>query len=120
MELKFAAAARPNKLTPEIGRRQKLVTRIDQQIGFVRQISDGLAVPAAWVWMDKAGQYFLPIKYGRKPLELKRGMYSIQCSNLDEVEHALCAVRAMILAGELDEQIGKAAETIRKGFRPAK
>ena len=35
MELKFAAIARPNKATADVQRRQKLVRRIDQQIGYV-------------------------------------------------------------------------------------
>lgn len=35
MELKFAATARPNKADSNIQRRQKLVRRIDQQIGYL-------------------------------------------------------------------------------------
>jgi len=39
MELKFVATTRPEKLSPTVQRRQKLVRRIDQQIGYVRQMS---------------------------------------------------------------------------------
>lgn len=39
MELKFVATTRPEKLNPTVQRRQKLVRRIDQQIGYVRQMS---------------------------------------------------------------------------------
>jgi hypothetical protein len=117
MELKFAAIARPNKATADVQRRQKLVRRIDQQIGYVRQIIDGKHPRAAWAWMDEAGTYFLPIKYGRQPVELKKGMFSIQCADLDHVEAALCAVRAMILKGELDEQLAKVSTDIRTKFK---
>lgn len=74
MELKFAAAAKPEKISAEVQRQQKLVHRIDQQIGYVRQMIDGQNPRAAWVWIDEAGTYFLPIKYGRQRLELKKGM----------------------------------------------
>lgn len=117
MELKFAATARPDKASADVQRRQKLVRRIDQQIGYVRQIIDGKQPRAAWVWMDEAGTYFLPIKYGRQPLELKKGMFSIQCADLDHVEAALCAVRVMILTGELDDQLAKASTDIRARFQ---
>ncbi|WP_397575773.1 hypothetical protein [Sphingorhabdus sp.] len=117
MELKFAAIARPNKATADVQRRQKLVRRIDQQIGYVRQIIDGKQPRAAWAWMDEAGTYFLPIKYGRQPLELKKGMFSIQCADLDHVEAALCAVRAIVLKGDLDDQLAKASTDIRAKFK---
>src|SRR3546814_19433989 len=64
---------------------------------------------ASWVWMDEQGTYFVPIKYGRFPLELKKGMFSVQCQNLDECEHVLCTFRTMILAGELDDHQTKAS-----------
>lgn len=51
MELKFAATARPDKASADVQRRQKLVRRIDQQIGYVRQMIEGKQPRAAWVWM---------------------------------------------------------------------
>ncbi len=116
MELKFAATARPDKASADVQRRQKLVQRIDQQIGYVRQLVEGKQPQAAWVWMDQAGTYFLPIKYGRQTIELKKGMFSIQCVDLDQAEAALCTVRAMVLQGELDAQLTKASKDIRSRF----
>ncbi|MCZ8370935.1 MAG: hypothetical protein O9293_13410 [Porphyrobacter sp.] len=117
MELKFAATARPNKASADVQRRQKLVRRIDQQIGYVRQMIEGGQPRGAWVWMDEAGTYLLPIKYGRQPLELKKGMFSIQCSDLDSVEAGLCTVRAMVLQGDIDDQLAKASAEIRAKFK---
>lgn len=116
MELKFAATARPDKASADVQRRQKLVRRIDQQIGYVRQIIEGKQPRAAWAWMDEAGTYFLPIKYGRQPIELKKGMFSVQCQDIDQVEAALCMVRAMVLQGDLDAQLAKASTDIRAKF----
>jgi len=32
--------------------------------------------------MDDTGSYFLPIKYGRQPIELKKGMFTILCKDV--------------------------------------
>lgn len=117
MKLKFSDKARPLKVSPEVQRREKLISRIDQQIGFVRQMIGGSRPRAAWVWMDETGSYFLPIKYGKQTLELQKGMGSIECKNLDEVEHALCEVRAMTLAGKLDGQLTRASAEISSRFQ---
>ncbi|MBX9898185.1 MAG: hypothetical protein K2Y17_09855 [Qipengyuania sp.] len=117
MKLKFSDKARPLKVIPEVQRREKLINRIDQQIGFVRQMIEGNRPRASWVWMDETGTYFLPIKYGKQTLELQKGMGSIECQNLDEIEHALCEVRAMTLLGKLDEKLAAAASDIRRRFK---
>lgn len=117
MELKFAAAAKPQPLSDNVLRRRKLVRRIDQQIGYVRQMVEGQQPRAAWAWTDEAGTYFLPIRYGRQKLELKKGMFSIQCQSLDEVEHGLCTVRAMVQNGDFDDHLAKASAEIRKRFQ---
>ena len=116
MELKFSATARPDKASADVQRRQKLVRRIDQQIGYVHQIIDGKQPRAAWAWMDEAGTYFLPIKYGRQPLELKKGMFSVQCQNVDEVEHVLCTFRGMVLNGDMDDHLTTVSGEIRSRF----
>lgn len=117
MELKFAATAKPEKVSSNVQRRQKLIRRIDQQIGYVRQMVEGKQPRATWVWMDEAGTYFLPIKYGRQQIELKKGMFSVECLDLDHVEHALCTIRAMVLNGDFDAQLTKASTDIRERFQ---
>jgi hypothetical protein len=77
MELTFSAATRPAKADANVQRRQKLVRRIDQQVGFVRQMIGGKIIRAAWVWMDSDGAYFLAIHYGRHPIELQKGKFVV-------------------------------------------
>jgi hypothetical protein len=116
MEFKFVPNQKPGKVDVTTLRRQKLVRRIDQQVGFVRSMIEGLNPRGSWVWMDETGTYFVPIKYGRHPIELKKGMFSVECQDLDEVEHVLCTFRGMILNGDLDDHLTKTSTEIRKRF----
>lgn len=116
MEFKFVPNQKPGKVDVTTLRRQKLVRRIDQQIGLVRSVIDGHDPRGSWFWMDETGTYFVPIKYGRHLLELKKGMFSVQCQNLDEVEHVLCTFRGMVLKGNMDDLLTLTAREIRKRF----
>lgn len=117
MELKFVSNQKPGKVDVTTLRRQKLVRRIDHQIGLVRSLVEGHDPRGSWFWMDETGKYFVPIKYGRHTLELKKGMFSAQCQNVDEVEHVLCTFRGMVLNGELDDHLVRVSGEIRKRFR---
>ena len=116
MELKFVATKNPAAVDVVTQRRQRLVRRIDQQISLIKSAADGTLPRSSWVWMDEAGAYLVPIKYGRQHIELKKGMFSIQCTDLEHVEQALATVRAMILKGELDVQLELASSNIRAKF----
>lgn len=116
MEFKFVANQKPGKVDVTTLRRQKLVRRIDHQIGLVRSVVEGHDPRGTWFWMDETGSYFVPIKYGRHTLELKKGMFSVQCQDLDEVEHVLCTFRGMVLNGEMDDHLTRVSMDIRKRF----
>lgn len=116
MELNFVAATKPAAVSVTVKRRQRLVQRLDQQIGYCDVMKSGQLPRAAWAWMDDSGNYFVPIKYGRQPIELKKGMFSILCKDVSEIEQALGTVRQMVLSGEFDSQLTKASDEIRKKF----
>ena len=116
MELNFVAATKPGPVSSSVKRRQRLVQRIDQQIGYCDVMKSGQLPRAAWAWMDDTGSYFLPIKYGRQQIELKKGMFSILCKDVAEIEDALGAIREMVLGGQFDDQLAKASTEIRKKF----
>ena len=117
MELKFVTAKKPENVNTAVQRRQRLVRRLDQQIGLIKSTADGMLPRASWIWMDDKGAYFLPIKYGRNSIELKKGMFSIECASLDEAAQALATVREMVLNGDLDDQLAKASKDIRARFK---
>jgi len=116
MELKFVAATKPGPVSDTVKRRQRLVQRINQQLGLCDVMKSGQLPRAAWAWMDDAGSYFLPIKYGRQQIELKKGMFSILCKDVSEIADALGTVREMVLGGQFDDQLAKASTEIRKRF----
>lgn len=117
MDLKFVPATKPGPVSPAVKRRQRLVQRLDQQIGCCKAAKEGLLPRSSWAWSNESGGYFLPIKYGRQQIELKKGMFSVDCPDLDHVEHALCTIRAMVLNGDFDDQLAKAANEIRTRFQ---
>lgn len=117
MELKFVATKKPTAVDVVTQRRQRLIRRIDQQISLVKSAKD-LGIPrSSWVWMDENGSYLVPIKYGRQPIELKKGMFAIQCCDLNEAMRAIEAVRQLVVGGELDQQISAVSNQIRSGFK---
>lgn len=120
MELKFVAAKKPEAVNTTVLRRQRLVRRIDQQVSLISAAKDGMLPRTSWVWMDDKGSYFLPIKYGRNPIELKKGLFAIECDDIDHAADALTTIRAMVLNGDFDEQLSKASGDIRAKFGPKK
>ena len=117
MELKFVIAKKPENVNTAVQRRQRLVRRLDQQISLIKSATDGMLPRASWVWMDEKGSYFLPVKYGRNPIELKKGMYAVQCDTIEGAGQALAAVREMVLNGDLDDQLAKSSKEIRARFK---
>lgn len=120
MELKFVAAHKPEAINVAVQRRQRLVRRIDQQIGMVENLKDGFLPRTSWIWTDSEGIFFLPIKYGRNPIELKKGMFAIQCDSIEAAAAALSQMRTMVLNGDFDDQLAKASAAIRAKFNPAR
>lgn len=116
MELKFVAAKKPEASDPIVQRRHRLVRRLDQQISLMKSAADGMLPRSSWIWMDNKGAYFLPVKYGRQTIELKKGMFAIECDSVDLTIQALAHVRGMVLNGELDVQLAAASSAIRSKF----
>lgn len=117
MELKLVAAHKPEAINVVVQRRQRLVRRIDQQIGMVENAKDGFLPRTSWIWTDSNGIFFLPIKYGRNPIELKKGMFAIQCDGIEHAAEVLGTVRAMVLNGDFDAELEKASAAIRAKFK---
>lgn len=116
MEMKFVTAKKPAVGDVVVQRRQRLVRRIEQQVSLMLNAKEGAMPRSSWAWMDDAGRYLVPINYGRQPIELKKGMFAIQCDSVDDVSTVFVAVRSMVLNGELDQQLAQALQDIRTKF----
>ena len=79
---------KPTLRNPIVSRRQSLISNIDKQLLSLdtSSINDGIS---KWYWVDEDGSYFLSIKYGKHPIELSKGKFSIICNNIDEVKSLL-------------------------------
>mgnify|MGYP000061727463 CR=1 FL=1 len=56
------------------------------------------------------------LEYIHQPIELKKGMFAIECKDVIDVSNALETVRQMVLNGTLDIQLVQASGEIRMKF----
>jgi hypothetical protein len=68
---------------------------------------------------DAAGALFFQARYGGKPLNLGKGMTSIEVGNLDALPAVIDALIEATNAGELDETLTAAAAERRANFKKA-
>lgn len=125
-ELNLTPIKRVTGRNPITERRESVVKGIDKQImivqglldgsDVVRDIHTGRKVPQ-WFWLDDSGSYYLSINYGKSPIELARGKFSIVCGGLDEVLSSLQTVRSAILKGDFDSILEKRSKSIRSNFK---
>jgi hypothetical protein len=139
--LKLSNAKRPANLPPIVVRRNKLATKLWDQIQLaqsqaagqhfqptrlrtVRDAETGLnktiQVPRRikpWWWSSDTGQVCVSVRYGSKVLELARGKAAIEVSDAQDLIRTLEAVKAAVIAGELDAQIQAASGALRSGFK---
>ena len=139
--LKLSNAKRPANLPPIVVRRNKLATKLWDQIQLaqsqaagqhfqptrlrtVRDAETGLnktiQVPRRikpWWWSSDTGQVCVSVRYGSKVLELARGKAAIEVSDAQDLIRTLEAVKAAVIAGELDAQIQAASGVLRSGFK---
>ena len=117
MELKFSPATKPKAVDGISKQQAKLAKRIDEQIKILENHTAGLLPPKSWAWVDENGSLLVSIQYGYQPLELKKGMFALQCDSPKSASVALASVRNMVLKGNLDQQITKVSTEIRNKFR---
>ncbi len=114
--LNLVPVKKPTERNPLVQRRERLVKSINRQLELVKKYRLGEKTTRMWFWTDEDGNIFLPIKYGKKELELSKGKFSIQCSTLDDVENNLESVKSLVMRGALDQILTQVSEEIRKKF----
>jgi hypothetical protein len=137
--LKLVTAKKPNHQPPVLQRRNKLSSKVFEQIQLARSQNEGtLFAPTrtktvinseghrvqvthpkrvkAWWFVAENGKCCIAIRYGSKVLELAKGKTAIEVASGAALIDALEAVNAAVIAGELDAQIEAASGQLRSAF----
>jgi hypothetical protein len=139
--LKLVAIKRNRTLSPIVQRRNKLASKIHEQLELCEAQRKGeLYAPKRlrtvknkytgerttveavkrvkeWYWINEAGKLNLAVRYGSKVLTLNsKGANAIELTTGDELIAVLAKLKDAVLAGELDAQIEAASGALRAGF----
>lgn len=136
--LKLVAAKKPAHKDPVLHRRNKLSTKVVEQLNYARALNAGEVYAPTRIktvtnaegervqvtraknirpwWFTEGNKVFLQVRYGAKVLMLNGKSNAIECANADALIGALETVNSIVLEGSLDEQITAASGQIRGGF----
>ena len=124
-ELNLTPMKRTVGRNPITERRESVIKGIDKQImvcegllegkDVVRDQYTGRKIPQ-WFWLDDSGSYYLSINYGKSPIELAKGKFSIVCTGLEQVKNSLETVKSSVLKGDFDTVLDKRSKVIRSNF----
>lgn len=139
-KLKLVASKRERNLSPVMLRRQKLASKIEEQLQLAQSLKNGtLFAPKRlktmtneagerivvettkrvkeWFWTTPNNKINLSVRYGSKTLELAKGKNAIELGTHDELIETLALLQQVVIGGELDEQMAAASVSLRNGFK---
>ena len=111
---------------PIVERRESVIKGIDKQIMICESLLDGNEVVRdhqtgrkfpQWFWLDDSGSYYLSINYGKTPIELAKGKFSIVCDSVSNVKESLETVKSSVMRGDFDPILEKRSKQIRTNFK---
>ena len=137
--LKLVAAKKPTQQSPVVHRRNKLSSKIQEQILLAAAQNEGSTYAPTrtktvtnaegervqvthakrvkpWWFVGESGKVCIEIRYGAKVIELSKGKTAIEIASPTALVETLETVKAAVLAGELDQQIEAASVKLREGF----
>ena len=138
--LKLVQAKREKGSSPQHARRQKLSTKLAEQIQLakaqqsgtefspvrVRTVKDDatgqsrkVEVPKKikpWWWTDDTGKLCITVRYGARTLEIVEGKNAIETDNIADVIASLQVIRSAVDSGELDKRIDAVMGQVKAGF----
>lgn len=137
--LKLVAAKKPSNLSSAVLRRNKLLTKLEEQLHLATAHNKGdtyapmqiksvtnaagervqITQPKKikpWWFVSDSGKVCIAIRYGAKVIELAKGKTAIEVNNPASLIEALDAVKAAVQAGELDMQLEVTSMKLREGF----
>jgi hypothetical protein len=139
-DFKYSNDVKPIRQPAVIQRRNKLISRLWEQIQLLKSIENGTEFTVKklksvkdhngnvkrehmpkrlkpWWFTNLDGQLCVSIRYGSKYLEIKHGMRIIQAVNNHELLEILETVKKAVADGELDALIEQAGGTLLKNFQ---
>ena len=138
--LKLVQAKREKGNSPQHARRQKLSTKLAEQIQLAKAqqsgaefspvrvltvkdeatgLSSKVEVPKKlkpWWWTDEKGKLCVTIRYGARILEIVEGKNAIETDNIADVIASLQVIRSAVDSGELDARIEAISGLMKSGF----
>jgi hypothetical protein len=139
--LKLVTSKKPRSIAPVLHRRNKLSSKLWEQIQFARAQLEGksyapikyrtvtdaetglrrqVELPKRikpWWFVAENGKVCVSVKYGSYTLELAKGKPSVEVVSATELVKTLETIKTAVEAGELDAQIDQASNTLRSGFK---
>lgn len=137
----LTTSKKANKASPIVHRRNKLVTKIHEQLELCeakkngqlyapkklrtyvnKQTGERMTVEAVkrikeWYWTAPDGLIHLSVKYGSKVLPLSAdGSNAIVCANTDALIQTLKTLKTAVLKGELDNAITEVSNFTKSSF----
>jgi hypothetical protein len=137
--LKLVQAKREKGNSPQHARRQKLSSKLAEQIQLakaqqsgaefspvrVRTVKDEatgqsrkVEVPKKlkpWWWADEKGKLCITVRYGARTLEIVEGKNAIETDSIADVIASLQVIRSAVDAGELDRRIDAVMAQFKAG-----
>ncbi|MBS0536385.1 MAG: hypothetical protein JSR72_20225 [Proteobacteria bacterium] len=128
--LSFAPLPKLSSTDPTVHRRNKLITRLNQQIALAQDPNFALTrqkwvegdngkelretkkrVRPWWRVADASGNLVLSIRYGAKPISFEKGKEAIVVGKREQLIPTIETVIAAVEAGELDQVLGVMSKT---------
>lgn len=138
--LKLTNAKRQTSNSPTMQRRNKLLAKLEEQIGLANAAVTGQRFSVTklktvvdaetgerrtvetdkrlkqW-WFDSNGKTCISLRYGAAIIEIAKGKNSVEVANSKELVTALETIAKAVSAGELDEQIAAVANASKAKFK---
>jgi hypothetical protein len=138
--LKLVTSKRHQGNSPQQSRRQKLSSKLDEQIQLAKAVQSGedfspvkirtvkdeatgesrkVEVPKKlkpWWWTGENGKLCITVRYGARTLEIVEGKNAIEIDTIADVITSLQVIRTAVDSGELDKRIDAVMGQVKAGF----
>lgn len=138
--LKLVTSKRQQGNSPQFARRQKLSSKLDEQIQLAKAQQSGtefspvkirtvkdeatgesrkVEVPKKlkpWWWTGENGKLCITVRYGARTLEIVDGKNAIETDSIADVITSLQVIRTAVYSGELDKRIEAVTTKVKEGF----